>query len=67
MNRPALDVAPIGRLDEEPLQEERALREAQTHAITAGSRYRWELRRIVLPVPRRGFQSSPSPLGKDAK
>jgi hypothetical protein len=61
MKRLALDIALIGRLNQEPLQEEQALREAQTHTIPAGSENLWELRRGVVPKPRRGFQRSPSP------
>jgi hypothetical protein len=67
MNRLALDTALIGRLHQEPPQQEPALGEAQTHTIPAGSENRWELRRSVFPKLRRGFQSSSSPLGKDAK
>jgi hypothetical protein len=67
MNRQALDVAVIGRLDEEALREERAPREAQTHARAVAPNYWWELTRRVYPIPRRGFQGSPSPLGKDGQ
>ena len=61
MNRLAVDLAPIGRLDEEPLRGERRPRVAPTHAIPAGPENRWELRRSAFPKPRRVFQGSPSP------
>jgi hypothetical protein len=61
MNRLALDIVLIGGLNQELLQDELALREAQTHAIGAESEKRWELRRRCFPKPRRGFQMSPLP------
>ena len=61
MKRLALDIALIGRLAEEPLQQERALREAQTQAITAESVNRWEISRRAFTKQRQGFQRSPSP------
>ena len=61
MNRLALDTVLIGGINRELLQDELALREAQTHAIGAESEKRWELRRRCFPKPRRGFQSSPLP------
>jgi hypothetical protein len=61
MNGLALDIALIGLPNKGPLQEERALREAQIHAIATGSANRWELRRSVLQKPRWNFQRSPSP------
>jgi hypothetical protein len=67
MNRLALGIALISRLNQEPPHEERALRETQTHSIPAGSKNRWELRRSAFPRPRRGFKSSPLLRGKDAK
>ena len=60
MNRLALDIVLIGGLNQE-LQDELALREAQTHAIGAESEKRWELRRRSFPKLRRGFQISPLP------
>ena len=61
MNRLALDIVLIGGLNQELLQDELALQEAQTHAIGTESEKRWELRRRSFPKPRRGFQMSPSP------
>jgi hypothetical protein len=67
MNRLALGIALISRLNQEPMQEERALRETQTQNIPAGSKNRWELRRCAFPRPRRVFKSGPLLRGKGTK
>ena len=61
MNRLALGIALISRLNQELLQEKQAQREAHTNAIPAGWENRVELRRSAFQKPRRGFQSSPRP------
>ena len=66
MNRLALGIALISRLNQETPHEERVLRETQTHSIPAGSNNRWELRRSAFPRPRQGFKRSPLLRGKDA-